>query len=216
MIASYCNNASDRIVLQLLHRWHMGWAGAHAFSTLASHQQGALTEQQQALHPQAAPQQQGLHWDQPRQQYQAILQQQQQRSADCSNKPQRPDQACNLLGITPEALRKVQEEEQRRQRFKVAATAVADQFTKTLGGKAAPAAAAALASMIADQTGVPTLLQVCKGNRLVCRVCCVAYSVCHYARCVVTASTANNMVSVCLQQGSKQLALVLSNHFMQG
>lgn len=31
MIASYCNNGSDRIVLQLLQRWHMGWTGGQAF-----------------------------------------------------------------------------------------------------------------------------------------------------------------------------------------
>lgn len=48
-IASYANSGSDRIVLQLLHRWHMGWAGVQAFTPGAKEQQ---QEGQQHQHSQ--------------------------------------------------------------------------------------------------------------------------------------------------------------------
>lgn len=45
MIASYCNNASDRIILQLVQKWHMGWAGVQHASTPVTSLAGS-TEQQ--------------------------------------------------------------------------------------------------------------------------------------------------------------------------
>jgi hypothetical protein len=49
MIASYYNHGSDRIILQLLHRWHMGWVGVKAVGTLAHKAaEVQLAKQQQA------------------------------------------------------------------------------------------------------------------------------------------------------------------------
>ena len=168
MTASYCNGASDRIVLQLLHRWHMAWAAAQAFSTLAKEQQEVMPDSQQLLESQ--PEQQWMHCQQH---YHELLQQQQQ--------PQQQQQGATavsgssrLQGSTAgqsststdsaavhQAVQQVQQDHWRVKRFKVAATAVLNQLGAAAGEKVAPEAAAAIVARAVESHGVPTLMQVC-------------------------------------------------------
>ena len=160
MIASYCNNASDRIILQLLHRWHMSWASVQAFGTRANEQQQLPQRPKQALQQEA-------------QCYQGRMQQQKQQQSDhdatrLGDVTQGQDQDHTHVGphaaaghATPGTQQGVAAEQQlRQQRVRLAATVVADQLRKTAGPNAPAAAAAALSARAAEQLGVPTLLQV--------------------------------------------------------
>jgi hypothetical protein len=166
MTASYCNGASDRIVLQLLHRWHMGWAAAQAFSTLAKEQQEVMPDSQQLLNSQ--PEQQ---WMQRQQHYQELLQQQQHQqqqgttavsgSSRLQGSTAGQSSTSTDSAAVQQALQQVQQEHWRVRRFKVAATAVMNQLSAAAGEKLAPEAAVAIVARAVESHGVPTLMQVC-------------------------------------------------------
>jgi hypothetical protein len=80
MTASYCNGASDRIVLQLLHRWHMGWAGVQAFSSVAREQQELMPSHHEMLqhHGRVDGSRAQQQWRDRKETYQTLKQQQQQ------------------------------------------------------------------------------------------------------------------------------------------
>ena len=162
MIASYCNNASDRIILQLLHRWHMSWASVQAFGTRANEQHQLPQRPKKALQQEAEC-------------YQGRMQQQQKQQQQSDHDATRlvdvtqgQDQDHTHVGThaaaghaTPGTQQEVAAEQQRRQqRVRLAATVVADQLRKTAGPSAPAAAAAALSARAAEQLRVPTLLQV--------------------------------------------------------
>jgi hypothetical protein len=141
MVASYCNGASDRLVLQLLHRWHMGWAGAQAFSTLAKEQQEILPGQQPMQQQQQEPQKQ--------------LWQQQQQQADVTAAPlTQIAAAAAAAGGTDPA--------QQQAHLKSAASAVLNNPSRAATSmKVAEGAAGDLAKRaMEEKRGVPVLMQV--------------------------------------------------------
>jgi uncharacterized protein YgiM (DUF1202 family) len=187
MTASYCNGASDRIVLQLLHRWHMGWAGVQAFSSLAREQQELMPSHHQMLqvHGRADGPHVQQQWRDRKDTYQSLKQQQQQQDGGQQQDQQQQGQqqqkfgtqesfgsdrltsaqgsssAHNSLAGLQQGRQQLQQERQQLKRFRLAATAVLNQISKTAGPKVAQGTAAAIAARTAEQHGVPTLLQVC-------------------------------------------------------
>jgi hypothetical protein len=197
VVASYCNNASDRIILQLLHRWHMGWAGPQAFNTMANEQQELLFSEQELRQLEQAA---GQQWEKYRKQYQALQQQQLQEAGVAVDSDPCHDQAAGA-GSQQQPSKQRQHhahlQEQVRLRFKLAATVLMHNHSKAAVGQdaaaAARAASAALNAAATEQHGVPTLLQVgayakCFQERVAGRLMCAQFcgiSMCApVARCI--------------------------------